>query len=307
MVGFSCAIDAVRAANLILDEPYYDWKLVSAEGGTVGSSSEVTVPVEPLEALTSPDLIAVCGGDSSHNYHNRSLTNWLHDKAKAGSRIGSISDGAFVVAQTGLFDRCPSTIHWRCFDAYRERFPDLDIRPSIMELTSNRFSCAGGTASLDLMLHLINETHGREVASFIAQNFFHDTIRDSSIEQHRTNAYRLASRKPLVSEALLLMESHLEQRLSISDIASLLKISRRQFDRIFKEELQDTPQSYYRNLRLSRASGLLIQTNLNITEVAIGCGFQSASHLGKHFLERFGTTPGKYRRKHGASTQIRVA
>ena len=297
LMSFSCAIDALRGANLVLGHRYYSWTAVSPEGGPFMSTSDIELPTTRLADAGEPDVIVICGGNSSHTYKNPVLTNWLHEQAKKGKRIGAISDGSFVAAEVGLFDRVPSTIHWKCFDAYRELYPYLDIKASIMEISGNRFSCSGGTASLDLMLHIIQEDHGPEITSQIAVNYFHDTIRDSSSEQHITNAFRLASRNPVLAEALLLMESHLEARLTIADIANLLKISRRQLDRIFKRDVKKSPQEFYRDLRLTRAAGLLLQTNMSITEISIGCGFQSASHMGKYFQVRFGRTPGAYRKE----------
>lgn len=297
LVAFSCAIDALRGANQILGEASYAWHAVSADGATSTSTSGIEVPTSNLTTLAPPDVIVICGGDQSHNYQSAVLTNWLHSQAKQGKRIGSISDGAFVAADAGLFDAVPSTIHWKCFDAYRERFPDLDAKPSIMEVSSKRFSCAGGTSSLDLMLHFITEQHGAEVSSQIANNYFHDTIRDGSSEQHITNAFRVAAQKPTLSEALLIMEQNLEVQMPIAKIADQVKISRRQLDRIFKREFDETPQTIYRNLRLSRASGLLLQTGMSITEIALACGFQSASHLGKYFSIRYEATPSTYRRQ----------
>ncbi|MGI9353417.1 MAG: GlxA family transcriptional regulator [Rhizobiaceae bacterium] len=297
LVAFSCAIDALRGANQVLGNDYYSWKAVSPDGEPTLSTSAIELPTQSLNEGNEPDVIVICGGDSSHTYQNQILTNWLHGQVNRGKQIGSISDGAFVAAEAGLFDKVPSTIHWKCFDAYRERFPKLEIKPSMMEIEGNRFSCAGGTASLDLMLHFIRKDHGPEITSQIADNYFHDTIRDSSREQHVTNAFRLASRNPVLADALLLMESHLETRLTITEIAKRLKISRRQLDRVFKRDLKQSPQEFYRYLRLTRASGLLLQTNMSVTEIAIGCGFQSASHMGKYFQIRFGLTPGTYRKQ----------
>ncbi len=301
LVAFSCAIDALRGANLILDQSYYDWDSLSPDGAHVISSSDIEVPTISLGEKPETDLIAICGGVSSHTYENDDLTNWLHAQAKQAKRIGAISDGSYIAAEAGLFDHVPSTIHWRCQDAYRERFPNLDIKASMLEISDKRFSCAGGTASLDLMLHFIREEHGGELVSLIAQNFFHDTVRDGTREQHLMNAFRIAGKNPILSEAILLMESHLEQRLSIAQIAERVNISRRQLDRIFQQSMNKSPQEFYRDLRLTRASILLVQTNMSVGEIAVGCGFQTASHLGQYFKQQFGDTPGAYRKSFGAS------
>lgn len=296
LVAFSCAIDALRGGNLVLGYTHYDWNSVSPDGTPVISSSEIAVPTIAIDVLPETDVVAICGGVNSHNYSDDRLIRWLQILAKTEKRLGSISDGAFVAAKAGLFDSVPSTIHWRCQDAYRERFPDLEIRASMIEISPRRFSCAGGTASLDLMLHFVREEHGSEVVSLIAQNFFHDTVRDGAREQHLTNAFRIAGRNPVLSEAILIMESHLEQRLSISEIANRINISRRQLDRIFQQSAGQSAREFYRDLRLTRASGLLMQTNMSVSEIAVGCGYQSASHLGQQFREKFGETPGTYRR-----------
>ncbi len=297
LVALSCAIDALRAANQISGTPIYEWHMATPAGTGATSSSLIELPTIKLEAVERSSLIAVCGGDRSHDYANAELTNWLHKQAKTETHIGSISDGAFVMADTGLFDNVPSAIHWKCFDAYRERFPKLDIRPSILEISNNRFSCAGGTASLDLMLHFIREEHGGELAGQIADNYFHDVIRDGSREQHVTNAFRYSGRNPTLANALLMMEQNLEDPLRISDIADSLQLSRRQIDRIFQRGLNKTPKEVYLDMRLGRASGLLLQTGMSITEIALGCGFQSTSHLAKYFSSRYGGTPGQYRRR----------
>jgi len=297
LVALSCAIDALRAANQISGTPVYQWQTVTPEGTGAISSSSITLPADNLDEVRIPDLIAICGGDRSHDYSNMKLTNWLQKQAKAGTHIGSISDGAFVLAEIGLFDWVQSTIHWKCYDAYRERFPSLNIRPSILEIASKRFSCAGGTSSLDLMLHFIREKHGGELAGQIADNYFHDVIRDGSREQHVTNAFRYSGRNPTLANALLMMEQNLEIPLHISQIADSLSLSRRQIDRIFNRELDKTPKDIYFDMRLNRANGLLVQTGMSITEIAIGCGFQSASHLSKYFTRRFNVTPGQYRRE----------
>ena len=152
LLALSCAVDALRAANLVLGRTAYEWRL-SADlgdppaGESVPSSSHIRLPAEPLGARCASggasDLIAVVGGERSHDYESQALAGALARAAGRGARIGSISDGAFPVAAAGLFDGYRSTIHWKCLDGYRERFPELDIRTSIFEIDRNRFSCAG--------------------------------------------------------------------------------------------------------------------------------------------------------------------
>ena len=300
MLALACAIDALRSANVECGRIAYKLQLLHADPhgstGEVSSSSAIPIPTELIATNDSFDVIAVCGGERSHDYFSKNLDRWLRQFASRSTIIGSISDGAFVVAKSGLFDKCRSTIHWKCLDAYRERHPQFDIRASIMELDGNRFSCAGGTASLDLMLNFILRDLGPEIVTRIADNYFHDTVREESQAQHLATAFRLAGRNPLLSKCLLMMENNLEKPFSIAKMAKTLGTSHRQLDRLFNKHLKTSPAEYYRLLRLARGASLLLQTGLPVSEVAVGCGFQSSSHFSLHFKEQYEATPGQYRR-----------
>ena len=305
LLALSGAVDALRAANLVLGRNAYEWRLSAdlgdpAEEDYVPSSSHIRLPAAPLTNRhapgAAPDLIAVVGGERSHDYESQALAGSLARAAGRGARIGSISDGSFPVAAAGLFDGYRSTIHWKCLNAYRERFPDLDIRTSIYEIDRNRFSCAGGTTSLDLMLTFVMEAHGRETASLVAEYYVHDRIREAAQEQHVTAAIRMAGRNRHLAEAILLMERHLENPLSVDRIADAVALSTRQLSRLFRSRIGRPPGQFYLDLRIDRAAGLLRQTGMSVSEIAVGCGFQSASHLGRHLKPRHGTTPGQWRR-----------
>ena len=303
LLALSCAVDALRAANLVLGGTAYRWRLSAdpeAAGSGVSSSSDIRLPAAPPgnadPAGAPPDLIAVVGGERSHDYRSEALAGSLARAAGRGARIGSISDGAFPVAAVGLFDGHRSTIHWKCLDAYRERFPGLDIRNSIYEIDRNRFSCAGGTTSLDLMLTFVMEAHGGEAASLVAENYVHDRIREAAQEQHVTAAIRMAGRNRHIADAILLMERNLEDTLPLDRVAAAVGLSARQLTRLFQSRLGRSPGRFYLDLRIDRAASLLRQTGMSVSEIAVGCGFQSASHLGRHLKRRHGTTPGQWRR-----------
>lgn len=295
LVAMSCAIDVLRAANVEVGSHKFSWELVSEGTRFVRSSSQIEMPCTPLSEAQKSEVIVICGGLQSHLFHSERAANWFKTQARRGTTIGSISDGAYVAASVGLFDNCRSTIHWKCQSGYRERFPDLDIRTSLLEIDGNRFSCAGGTASLDLMLSFVVNELSASIAKQIAENYFHDVIRGDDQIQHRLNALRFATRDRKLSEALLMMEAGLENPIPLAIIANRLNISHRQLDRLFHRHLNISPSSHYRDMRLLRASALLKQTGLSVGEVAVSCGFHSASHLSKFFKGKFDKTPLQYR------------
>ncbi len=302
LLALSCAIDVLRAANADAGHPVYRWFLASADNDSVNSSSGLPLPTHPItqlehDVLTDRSVVAVCGGDGSHNYHSASLTRWLRQLATRDVMIGSLSDAAFVLADCGLFYNHLSTIHWKCLDAYRTRFPDLECRASILEIDRRRFSCAGGTASLDLFLHFVHEDFGAEEVANITDNYFHDAVRDSSISQHMAQAYRYANRNKALAQALHMMAQNLDQPLSITSIARQVGTTHRSLDRTFNKHLGLSPGKYFRQLRLAKAAALLQQTGLPVSEIAVSCGFNTASHLGTHFRKSYELTPLQYRQQ----------
>ena len=146
------------------------------------------------------------------------------------------------------------------------------------------------------MLTFVMEAHGGEAASLVAENYVHDRIREAAQEQHVTAAIRMAGRNPHLAEAILLMERHLEDPLPLDGIAAAVGLSARQLTRLFRSRLGRPPGQFYIELRIDRAASLLRQTGMSVSEIAVACGFQSASHLGRHLKQRHGATPGQWRR-----------
>jgi transcriptional regulator GlxA family with amidase domain len=99
-----------------------------------------------------------------------------------------------------------------------------------------------------------------------------------------------------LTEAVLLMESNLEEPLTPDELASYVSISRRQLERLFRSYLHCTPTQYYLGLRLRNARLLLLQTEKSIVEISLACGFASAPHFSKCYRDLFGLPPRDQRR-----------
>ncbi|MGR3781270.1 MAG: helix-turn-helix domain-containing protein [Albimonas sp.] len=87
------------------------------------------------------------------------------------------------------------------------------------------------------------------------------------------------------------MEDNLETPLDREEIAEAVSLSTRQLERLFRKYLHSTPRKYYFGLRMQRARILLRQTSMSVLDVALACGFVSASHFAKCYREFYGTSP----------------
>ena len=296
MLAFTSAVEPLRAANRLSGRKLYEWKIISHDGRPVSSSSLIEVlPHGGLDDFEMLPNVVVVAGLSAQFFEDRKLFAWLRRLARRGCRIGALSTGSYTLAKAGLLDGYRCTIHWENLTGFREDFSNLDATGELFEIDRGRFTCSGGTAALDLMLSLMALEHGRTLATQVAEQFIHERIRDTHDRQRMSLRSRLGISHPKLLKVLELMEEHLEEPLPRSDLARRTGLSTRQLERLFRKFLGRTPTRYYQELRLCRARTLLTQTSLSVLDVALACGFVSASHFSKCYREFFRCTPREER------------
>ncbi len=296
LLAFTSAVEPLRSANRLTGQPLYEWRLISADGGPVASSGGIEVMTQAAisDVDRIPDLFVVAGLDAQ-TFDDRAILSWLRRLERVGCRLGALTTGSYILARAGLLDGYRCTIHWENLAGFREDFPGIDATTEVYEIDRNRMTCSGGTAAMDLMLGLIAADHGRALATAVADQFIHERIRAPSEPQRMGLRNRLDITQPKLLAAIELMEDNLEEPLSRRVLAAHTGVSTRQLERLFRKYLQRTPTRYYLELRLDRARGLLTQTAMSVLDVALACGFVSASHFSKCYRESFGKTPREER------------
>ena len=299
MIAFASAVEPLRAANRQANKALFEWVVVSAEGqGSTASNGMLIQTNTCIEALKECCIVFVCAGVQVRENTNKAILNLIRRLDRNGAVIGAICTGTYVMAAAGLLDDRRCTIHWEHIDGLSEEFPNLDITNDLFEIDGNRVTCSGGTASLDMILNLITQTHGAALAAEISDQLIHDRIREPSDRQRMELRSRLGISHPKLLAVVKIMEDNLEEPLVQTDIAMRTHLSTRQLERLFRKYLDTTPTRYYLNLRLARARHLLRQTSMSILSLALACGFVSASHFSKCYRERYGRTPRAERRPH---------
>jgi transcriptional regulator GlxA family with amidase domain len=296
LLAFTSAVEPLRSANRLAGRPLYDWRLISRDGGPIASSGGIEVMTQAAIAGVErlPNLFVVAGLDAQ-TIDDRAILAWLRRLERGGCRLGALTTGSYVLARAGLLDGYRCTIHWENLAGFREDFPELDATAEVYEIDRNRMTCSGGTAAMDLMLSLIAADHGRELATAVAEQFIHERIRDPGEPQRMGLRNRLGIAHPKLLAAIEIMEGELEEPLPRGALAARTGVSTRQLERLFRKYLQRTPTRYYLELRLDRARGLLTQTAMSVLDVALACGFVSASHFSKCYRETFHKTPREER------------
>lgn len=300
MLAFSSAVEPLRAANLLSGQELYRWRAISLDGGPVAASNGLQVIADaPMETAGRLDDVVVCSGLDAQLFKDKAVFAWLRRAAREGARVGALSDGSFILARAGLLTGYRCTIHWQCLPGFTETFPDIEVDAELFRIDRGRFTASGGTAALDLMLHMIEIDHGRDLAIAVAEQLLHERIREDDDRQRMPLRVRLGLGHPKVLEVVAMMEANLEEPVSCVDLAVGCGISSRQMERLFRKYLACTPRRYYLRLRLQRARRLLNESSLPVMEVALACGFVSPSHFAKCYREQYQQVP-KSTRQTGA-------
>ena len=296
LMAFSSASEPLRVANVLSGEPLYEWHLVSVDGEPVLSSNGMTSMVHgDLGDAPRTDLVLVCASWEPQRVATRKVSAWLRRVAATGAWLGGVDTGSYVLARAGVLDGYRATIHWELLDTFRETFPDLVVTQDVFVVHGRRFSAAGGTACMDMMLHLIRSQHGHALAAAVSDQFIYSRIREASDAQRMALKDRLATSNAKILSAVTAMEEHIEDPLFTGELAERAGVSLRELERLFKHWLGTTPGTYYRRLRLERARTLLEQTDHAITDVAVSCGFGSLASFSRAYKARYGKPPSNTR------------
>jgi transcriptional regulator GlxA family with amidase domain len=209
--------------------------------------------------------------------------------------MGAVCTGAHVLAKAGLLDGKRCTIHWENQAAFAEEFPETELSNLLYCTDGDVFTCAGGTAAADMMLQLISEDHGGDLAALVADAMIHTQVRSDHDEQRLSVPARIGVRHPKLVTIIQTMEQNTEEPISPSELARNVNMSTRQLERLFRRYLNRSPKRYYMELRLEKARNLLLQTDMSVINVALACGFTSPSHFSKCYRNHFHRTPYRER------------
>lgn len=295
MLPFAATLDALRLANKMAGRTVYDWRLVGPERDFATCSNGSRLALDGCIADDHPasrdEVVIVCGGDDITAQTSRPLLAWLRRQARAGATLAAVCTGAHVLAKAGLLDGRRATIHWENHDSFAETFAQVDLHRQVFVDDGNRLTAGGGTSSIDMMLHLIGQAHGSDLAAQIADQMLHTAIRTGRDRQRLSVATRIGIRHPRLAAVVERIEANLENPVGPAQLAADAGMSTRQLERLFMRYLNRSPKRYYVEARLARARQLLLNTDLPLIEIAIACGFASSSHFSKRYRERYATSP----------------
>ncbi|MCW0000730.1 GlxA family transcriptional regulator [Pararhizobium sp. YC-54] len=300
--GFSSATEVLRLANDVAGRVLYQWRVVSKDGKPVMSSCGMSIAADSAlsnerewpSKIEQPRMVVVCGGLALPPV-DRALEAWLRMCRRSRVPLAGLVGGLYSLARTGLLDGRRCAVHWQHYPDFSERFFEAKACQTTFETDDSLYTCSGGSAAFDMFLGVASADFGQEVANRICEVALLDRVREAGERQRLPLQTRVGIDNALLIKIIERMEANLGEPWNLNEISLGIGLSRRQVERMFRREMGWSPARYYLNMRLERAHLLLVNSSLPVFEIAVACGFCSASHFSRTYRDTYGSTPQQTR------------
>jgi transcriptional regulator GlxA family with amidase domain len=283
----------VDRSDLSPSGKWYDLVVCTADGAA--HPWLPNLPTASYAEMTRVDSVVVPSTNDLDANPDPELVDALRVAHERGVRIASLCTGAFVLAAAGLLDGRVATTHWMHADDLARRYPQVDVRADVLYIDEGDvLTSAGKTAALDLCIHLVRCDLGAAAANGIARRLVVPAHRSGGQAQFIVSPARPRSPDGL-APTLEWARAHLDQPLTVRDLARHASLSTRQLARRMRAELQAGPLDWLHQQRIARAQELLERTDASIEQIAASCGMGTAVTLRRHFHRTVGVTPTAYR------------
>lgn len=281
--------------------PAYSIELVAARAGPLRMSSGLElVAGRGFRDVEACDTLLVAGGVGWRAAaEDAELLAWLRAMAGRVGRLGSICNGALLLAAAGLLDGRRAATHWAYCDRLAEMAPGCRVeRDAIFVQDGALFTSAGVTTGMDLALEMVEQDHGKATAVAVAHELVIYRKRPGGQAQF-SRFLEAEQRQDRLGELQLWILDHLDEDLPLDRLADAAGMSPRHFSRRFKAELGVTPAAYVARVRLEEARRRLEGGSHSLKEVARACGFADEQNLRRAFRHLVGVAPRDYRARFG--------
>lgn len=291
-LSFFAAYEPLRVVNVLSGKTLTRSLILSVDGNPVQAESGMQIiPDASIADVSDLPIVVVCSGFEPVASINDALKSWLWRQDQTGTIIGALGSGCHVLAECGLLKSNTVTMHWEFMPAFSESYPHVSVSQHLFEVGDRRFFCAGGTAGLDFIVHIVAKMHGKDLALALSEQFVHEPLRGPSDSQPTDLCGRVGVHSSAVRSVVRMMEGNLEHPLNIDELAAGASVSRRQLERLFVKHIGQTPIQFYLGLRIGHAQRLLRQTDMRVVDVATACGFNSVSHFSRSYRASVGRSP----------------
>jgi transcriptional regulator GlxA family with amidase domain len=298
MMSLASALDTMRAANRIASRTLFEWQLATLSGKAARLTCDLMIePDVAFDEELRGDVLIVVASFHQQRHVGPAHLRLIKRLARDYAAIGGIEAGSWILARSGLLENRAATTHWEDLEDFHDHFPRVKLKSDRFVIDGKFFTTGGASPTFDFMLYLIRKRYGYPLALEVSSVFIYDGVHSATDTQPLVSLGMLENNEPRVAAAIHVMEQHIDDPVAIDAIARQIKLSVRMLEYLFRKTLDMSPAAYYRRLRLQTARRMVVDTRLQLQEIAIRTGFNSLSAFSRRFKNHYQQTPGDCRRQ----------
>lgn len=295
---FGIAVEIFGLPRPERGECWYRFAVAAIEDGELRATGGVRLLADggyPL--IAEADTLIIPGWRGIDAAVPPELCTALRAAHARGCRIIALCSGAFVLAAAGLLDGRRATTHWRYTRMLKARYPAVDMVEDVLYVGDETLmTSAGSAAAIDLCLHVVREDFGLEAANCVARRLVIPPHRDGEQSQNVARPVSRCRESRRMGQLFDWLHQHIHEVHTLASLAARVGMSPRTLLRRFEEATGTTPARWLLEERLRRAAAQLLDGRESIDRIAEGLGFGSAGVLRQRFHQRYGVSPGQYRK-----------
>lgn len=280
-------IDVLRSANRLIGRHAYRWTHIRAQTGPACSTGPICGPDQTLVLIGGTERPWRPGRDELHA---------LRICIRNAARVCVVGSAIFVPLAAGVLGTRRLSVH----PNFRPGVTEARSGPEIDEAATCHHkalsSAISPAAAPRMIVELVGARDGEFTRAALSKYLGLSEPDSANMAGEHWRYTRMAQGDVVIGSALKIMMEHLEDTLTVGQIAGLLDVSPRKLERGFRDLLKQTPLKVYRDLRLDRARSLLAQTSMPISEISVACGFSNVTLMKKWFFRKYGDMPGQVRK-----------
>ena len=247
---------------------------------SAGLAFSKLVPLSKI-SLSPNDFVIIPGSEDIFNVikENNHLLDSLKNLDAESVNLCSVCIGSFWLAEAGILDEKGSTTHWKYFDEFAERYPQVILqRDRLFMIEKNLYQSAGVSSGIDLSLHILEQLFGFDLSLKVSKEivyFFRRAGGDQQLSTYLKYRNHIDTR---IHDAQDFIMKNIHTFFNIDKVAEVVHMSKRNLSRRFKISTQLTIGEYIDLIRVERASNLL-EKHMKIDQIARECGLKSTNQL----------------------------
>lgn len=289
-------------------EPLFKVEMVGMSREVKLHDGRFTVHIDKLlDEVKKTDLVfipALSGKIEVALEKNRAMIPWIIEQYNGGAEVASLCVGAFMLASTGLLNGRKCSTHWRAATAFRNMFPEVTLVDDRIITEEERLYTSGGAHSYwNLLLYLVEKYTDRATAILAAKVFAVEIDRTSQSPFMMFNAQVRHDDEP-VKRVQEFIEKNYDEKITVAQLAAMVSIGRRNFERRFKKATSNTVVEYMQRVKIEAAKKNFETSRKNVNEVMYDVGYSDIKAFRTIFRKVTGLSPLEYRNKYNKSLLV---